>query len=445
MISRRRRHRRRVPASGVLIQSGPALTRMRRGSVEAVLMLHGRTAAVGACVPALPAAWRRLWCGRCSSFPAAALAAAVEAAEEGEEDEATDCGGDADDDGFVVVDPGFDLAAGGGAFALALFEMLEDFTDELMSGWREGTYCLSTSTPTSTRGSRDEVLLQTITDITSEFRTCTSDETALAVTRICIVVLRVAAHDSLALLVATRALTTGALQAIATIGAIWLSLVCGAGRRGARAGFLGITLTRACTTDSTRRSELAVSAAVLVGVIADRARSKLASGRVAARIIFAAFCTSTVAIFTRFDNSITALPSRNRGDTFIVGQTFAVDRIAKHCTANVADRAWAELLNAVTRLRVHDVLSSGRTGVCVEWTALLRANEFLVLARARGTIMNSTKGMADLMGDDLPFRSTGCSNNDVGAGDRFLATAIRLAITSDTAIRGDGSSNTCLS
>ena len=51
---------------------------------------------------------------------AATATAAREAPEEGEEEEGADRGGDADDEGFVRVDPGFDLAGYGGAFALAL-------------------------------------------------------------------------------------------------------------------------------------------------------------------------------------------------------------------------------------------------------------------------------------------------------------------------------------
>lgn len=46
--------------------------------------------------------------------------AADAAAQDGEEQEAADAGADADDQVAVVVDPGGDLARGGGAFALSL-------------------------------------------------------------------------------------------------------------------------------------------------------------------------------------------------------------------------------------------------------------------------------------------------------------------------------------
>lgn len=42
------------------------------------------------------------------------------AADNGEEDEAADAGGNADDEGFVVVDPGADLGEGVGSLAYAL-------------------------------------------------------------------------------------------------------------------------------------------------------------------------------------------------------------------------------------------------------------------------------------------------------------------------------------
>jgi hypothetical protein len=67
-----------------------------------------------AALPALPAAWRRSWRRRDHLLVCAATTAAADAAaEDSEEDEAADTGADADDDGFVVVDPGGDLTANG--------------------------------------------------------------------------------------------------------------------------------------------------------------------------------------------------------------------------------------------------------------------------------------------------------------------------------------------
>ena len=61
-------------------------------------------------------------CGRSSVLllVAAAATRADAAAEDGEQDEAADAGGEADDEGLVVVDPVFYFVADGAAGALAL-------------------------------------------------------------------------------------------------------------------------------------------------------------------------------------------------------------------------------------------------------------------------------------------------------------------------------------
>ena len=72
--------------------------------VTTTVLRHLRLTAT---LPALPAAGRRLrWCRGELLVCATAAAAAYDAAEDGEEDEAAHTGADADDDGFVVVDPG---------------------------------------------------------------------------------------------------------------------------------------------------------------------------------------------------------------------------------------------------------------------------------------------------------------------------------------------------
>lgn len=75
----------------------PAVT-LRHGTADPTLLHRGTTGA--------------------GAFGAAAATDA--AAEDGEEDEAADAAGYADDDGFIVVDPGPNLLGGGGAFALTL-------------------------------------------------------------------------------------------------------------------------------------------------------------------------------------------------------------------------------------------------------------------------------------------------------------------------------------
>lgn len=103
IIRRRRRRRRRAPAG---IPIAPAL----------LLLRHLRTA-----LPALPTTRRRrrgAWYLLLESTTATTAAHA--AAEDGQEDDSADGAADADDDGFVVVDPGRDLPADGGAAAPAV-------------------------------------------------------------------------------------------------------------------------------------------------------------------------------------------------------------------------------------------------------------------------------------------------------------------------------------
>ena len=116
----RRRYRRCIPSpspttSPTITLIEPPLTSgmlLRLRTVLAhslLLLLHRRTTAV----PALPAARRLHLRRRTSDFPSATVpsAAAGAAAEEREEEEPSYRGADADDEGFVVVDPVFDLAA----------------------------------------------------------------------------------------------------------------------------------------------------------------------------------------------------------------------------------------------------------------------------------------------------------------------------------------------
>lgn len=98
------------------------MVRVLVGPTVVRLHLHGGLSAVlVVALPALPATWRRTR-RRCDHFlvGAAATTAADAAAEDGEEDQAADTSADANDDGFVVVDPGRDLAADGGASAAAV-------------------------------------------------------------------------------------------------------------------------------------------------------------------------------------------------------------------------------------------------------------------------------------------------------------------------------------
>jgi len=74
-----------------------------------------------AAVPTLPSTRRRHRRARCLLPPhSPPLAATSDAADEREEKQSADGGANADDYAFVIVDPGLNLAAYRGAFALAL-------------------------------------------------------------------------------------------------------------------------------------------------------------------------------------------------------------------------------------------------------------------------------------------------------------------------------------
>lgn len=133
-----------------------------------------------ATLPALPAAGRRLR-GRRGEFLvcAAATAASYNAAHDGEEDKAAHTRADADDDGFVVVDPGCDLAADGGTSAAAVLA----------------------GAAAAALGAVEEVLLQAIADVGAELGRAAGDDARRRVAGVSVVALSVGAHHGLALLV----------------------------------------------------------------------------------------------------------------------------------------------------------------------------------------------------------------------------------------------------
>ena len=94
------RHRRPIPATGMLRR----ITPWNRISLSGPRLLHRRT--------------RHLTPRRCTATGSTTLS--DDTTEDEEEKETADAGADADDEGFVVVDPGTDFFEGRGVFALAL-------------------------------------------------------------------------------------------------------------------------------------------------------------------------------------------------------------------------------------------------------------------------------------------------------------------------------------
>jgi hypothetical protein len=303
--------------------------------VTATVLRHLRLTTT---LPALPAAGRRLRRHRGELLVcAAATAASCDAAEDGEEDEAAHTGADADDDGFVVVDPGWDLAADGSASAAAVLA----------------------GAAAAALGAVEEVLLQAVADVGTELGRAAGNNARGRVAGVCVVALSVGAHHGLALLISRRALAWSTLEAWATIIAVCKESIGWANGRVAGADFLRVTIARASTADRTRTSELAVAATVLVGVVADGVVLVLAGRGVAAAIVAAAFCATAIALFIAFDNTITALLASDGLHVSVVAQAVRLDAVAQESTADVTDGAGREFVNARRAGGVHDVLSTG--------------------------------------------------------------------------------------
>lgn len=152
------------------------------------------------------------------------------AAKNKEKDEATDARREANDEGQVAVDPGFDFFADRAVLALAVLA----------------------GTSASTRGTVQEILLQAVACSSAEFRTRATELAVAVVAGIGIVALRVAAHDSLALLVSRRTLSTGAAESVATAFTVWLSLILRTVRAGSIARLLRVAGTDTWSTYGTR-------------------------------------------------------------------------------------------------------------------------------------------------------------------------------------------------
>lgn len=133
--------------------------------------------------------------------------------------------------------------------------------------------------------------------------------------------MRVATHDRLALLVAGCTLSAGTLQAVATVLAIRLRLVVWTVRRITGTFFLGITGARARTANGLCGGELAVLAAVLIGIVADGIVDEFAGLWIAAAVASTACRAAAVALFVTFDDAVAAGLPGYGGNTTIVGET----------------------------------------------------------------------------------------------------------------------------
>lgn len=209
--------------------------------------------------------------------------------------------------------------------------------------------------------------------------------------------------------------------------AIWCCLIFGAGRSCTRAGLLGITIAGACSAHSASRSKLAASTAILIGVVAYSITLELACLGITAIIATAVFFTTAIAILTLLDNAIAALVTADGSNAAIVRETIRFHAITKEGGADVPDRARAEVGNSLACGRIHDIPRSSITIVRTERAALLSIHRVCGSACRRIAVMNSAKGVAGLMSNDLPF-CRGLGDN-VGAANHLARARSHFAYT----------------
>lgn len=129
-----------------------------------------------------------------------------------------------------------------------------------------------------------------------------------------------------------------------------------------RTGFLGIALSGAGSADDARGGELAIAAAVFVGVVANGGVLEFAGRRFTARIVAAGGSTTTVTVFTFLDYAVPTLLACDSGDAFVINERGGVDTVAAEGGADVANGARAEVCDALSGGRVHDI--SGSSVAC---------------------------------------------------------------------------------
>jgi hypothetical protein len=174
--------------------------------------------------------------------------------------------------------------------------------------WKKGgkgrTYVLTGSS--SDAGSAvEEILLEAVARV-AEFGGGTGEHAVAVVAGVGVVPLGVATHDGFTLLVARGTLSGSAFETTAAVCAVVLGFVFGTVGSVAGAFFLGIALAAGGATDRVGACELAVSAAVFVGVVADGVVLEFAGLRVAALVVAAGGIATAVALFVAFYDSVSA-------------------------------------------------------------------------------------------------------------------------------------------
>lgn len=75
---------------------------------------------------------------------------------------------------------------------------------------------------------------------------------------------------------------------------------------------------------------MAVGTACFVGIVADRVAFEFARGRVAAGVVAATCCSSAVAIFAAFYDTVAALTAGIGDDVFVIYQTVRLDAVSAY-------------------------------------------------------------------------------------------------------------------
>ena len=202
-------------------------------------------------------------------------------------------------------------------------------------------------------------------------------------------------------------------------------LTIGSGRvrrasgRGTTAYLLRVAYPSAGTTNGSVRGELARrSTAVLVARITNRVRGELAGRWVATGIVSTPNGASTIALLASFNDSVSTLAPGDRRDVLVRRQARRLHTVPPNGGADIAYGASGEFLDAGSGAWVHDECTAGVTGLGTERAALLGGDGGIVGAGCRSTIMDSTKGVARLVGHDLPLGAG--PHHDVGSTDGLI-------------------------
>lgn len=211
----------------------------------------------------------------------------------------------------------------------------------------------------------EEILLHATAFVRREHRRRAIERACRVVAGVRVVAAEDRAEDSSTLQVPAGALSAGASEA----GLVAAFAACAVGQvlvgrtvpRRARADFGHIAGPVGSATGGAGSHELTARTAGLVRVVAHRVRRVLAGFRVAAFVVAASCCSSTVAVFAALDNAVAALAASRRHDALVVHQAVRLHAATPERRADVADGALRKVLEVGRRRWVHDVFAVGIT------------------------------------------------------------------------------------